>query len=852
MAIKSKGHGIPPQVVGIGASAGGLQALTHFLEHVPADSGLAFVVVQHLDPSRKDMLPELLQRTTSMKVLRAGNNIPIEPDCVYVIPPNKDLSLLHGRLHLLEPIEPRGLHLPIDFFFRSLATDQNDRAVGVILSGMGSDGSLGLQAIKEKDGLALVQSPETAQFDSMPRSAIEAGLADIVAPAGELPERLITLLKQPSQTNLFGDEDALPPAKLGNYLEHIIILLRERTRNDFSAYKRNTLYRRVGRRMQLHKISAPADYVRLLRENPQELDILFKELLIGVTQFFRDPEVWEKLRTTILPDLFKAHPKGKHFRGWVPACSTGEEPYSLAILFQEVRRQLNPANDSALQIFATDLDHDAILQARQGIFPSSIAANVPPELLARYFSKEANCFRVRKDIREMIVFAPQNIIMDPPFTKLDILTCRNLLIYLKPELQNKLLRLFHYALNPKGILVLGSAETIGSQTKLFSPLHPKVHIYVRPANAEPQSPADIPLAVFPLMNIEQEPHERSALPDIATFNIQAAADQFLLQHCSPAAILINPEGDILYINGRTGKYLEPAAGKANWNIHVMVREGMRYELGMAIKKAQAEPTTSVALKGLSVERESPTRDTNVTVQTISQPESLRGLLMVTFETVTKPTQGRRSQDAAQREVTEQLGLAHQEIQSLREEMQTKQEELRATVEELQSTNEELQSTNEELTTAKEELQSLNEELQTINAELQAKLDDLSEVNNDMTNLLESTELATIFLDSEFNVRRFTSHCTDLFKLKPGDVGRPLSDIVNDLQYSDMLEDAKEVLHSLVFKEKQITTQNNRWYRVRIMPYRTQKRGVDGIVMTFMDISESKHLEAELRRRQQCE
>ncbi|MFM2005112.1 MAG: hypothetical protein RLZZ09_767, partial [Pseudomonadota bacterium] len=821
-----------PRVVGIGASAGGLEALEHFLSHVPVASGLAFVVVQHLDPTHKGMLPELLQRVTPMKVRQAVNRMPIEPDAVYVIPPNKDLSLLHGKLHLLDPMAPRGLRLPIDFFLRSLAEDQQERAVGVILSGMGSDGTLGLQAIKEHAGLVLVQAPETAKFDGMPRSAIDVGLADIVAPAEELPARLMAHLQLATRPTFPGDAETKLPIKSRNALEQIIILLRERTGNDFSLYKRNTLYRRIERRMTLHKITTPADYVRFLRENPQELDLLFKELLIGVTRFFRDPDVWQKLRADILPAVLTRYPTGKDLRAWVPACSTGEEAYSLAILFREVLEKLKLAGRFTLQIFATDLDNDAIHQARQGIYPANIAADVPPECLARYFSQEETGLRVRKDIREMVIFAPQNVIMDPPFTKLDLVSCRNLLIYLAPELQARLLLLIHYALNPQGLLLLGNSESIGAQTDLFATLDAKAHVYRRLDMPAPQALADLPARVFPLMTAGREPIATTASAGMPGLNLQAAADQFLLQQCAPPAVLINPEGDILYINGRTGKFLEPAAGKANWNIHAMAREGLRYELGMAIKQAQAQSPNPVSLQRVSIEQGPGHEAANVTVQAISQPDSLRGMLMVTFESVTRAVKSRRSPGAAQRELMEQLEQCREQVQSLREDMQTKQEELSATIEELQSTNEELQSTNEELTTAKEEMQSLNEELQTINAELQSKLDDLSEVNNDMNNLLESTEIATVFLDGALNVRRFTTPCTRLFKLKAGDVGRPLSDIVTDLQYPELHQAAQDVLRTLAFREQEVTTLDGRWFRVRIMPYRTQTNVIDGVVITF--------------------
>ena len=451
-------------IVGIGASAGGLEALEQLLGHVPAGSGMAFVIVQHLDPTHKGAMPELLQRATGMRVAQVKDRTQVRPDCVYIIPPNKDMTILHGVLHLLEPVTPRGLRLPIDFFLRSLAQDRQERSVGVILSGMGSDGTLGLRAIKEKAGVVLVQDPATAKFDSMPRSAIDAGLADIVAAAAELPEKIIAYLKH---TPIAARTEAPREGKTQSALEKIVVLLRDQTGNDFSLYKHNTLYRRIERRMGIHQIDKMPAYVRYLQENSQELNLLFKELLIGVTNFFRDPAAWEQLRTEAMPALLASRPAGQVLRAWVPGCSTGEEAYSLAIVLKEAVEAMRPKVNFKIQVFATDLDRDAIDKARQGVFPANITADVSKERLKRFFSKEEHGYRVRKEIRELVTFAPQNLIMDPPFTKLDILTCRNLLIYLTSEVQKKLMPLFHYSLSSGGILFLGSAESIGDGADLF-------------------------------------------------------------------------------------------------------------------------------------------------------------------------------------------------------------------------------------------------------------------------------------------------------------------------------------------------------------------------------------------------
>ncbi|MGE5491921.1 MAG: chemotaxis protein CheB, partial [Actinomycetota bacterium] len=552
-------------IVGIGASAGGLEALEELLQHMPVDSGLAFVVIQHLDPDHHDIMPELLQRSTTMPVAHAGDGMRLEADHVYIIPPNKYLSLLDGVLYLLEPTEPRGRRLPIDYFFRALADERHERAIGVILSGMGSDGTLGLRAIKEHAGLAVVQEPETAKFDAMPRSVITAGLADIVAPAKELPEKIIAYAHHLSPEG----RPLIPAAESSasrNSLEKIFILLRSHTGHDFSLYKKSTVYRRIDRRMGIHQINRIADYVRYLNENPQELQLLFKELLIGVTNFFRDPEAWATLQERVLPELLANAPAaGKSMRAWVAGCSTGEEAFSLAMAFKETLDLLKPRGRFSLQIFATDLDPDAIEKARQGLYPSNITADVSPERLARFFVEEGNGYRVSKEIREMVVFAPQNVIMDPPFTKLDILCCRNLLIYLGAELQRKLLPLFHYSLIPGGALFLGSAETIGSFTDLFTPLEGKARLFKRIGG--PSLAVDFPSRHHPAPAHPPEEPKEIAAP----VNLQALADRVLLQHFSPAAVLVNTEGDLVYINGRTGKYLEPAAGKANWNIYAMAR-----------------------------------------------------------------------------------------------------------------------------------------------------------------------------------------------------------------------------------------------------------------------------------------
>ena len=843
----TKAQSLP--IVAIGASAGGLEALEQFFKNVPVGCGMAFVVIQHLDPDRIGMLPELLQRVSVMPVQQARNQGKLRPDHVYVIPPNRDLSILDGKLLLLEPEAPRGLRLPIDFFFRALAESQREQAIGVVLSGMGSDGSLGARALKEHGGFCLAQDPADARFDGMPRSVIATGLVDVVDRAAELPARIVAYVGR-VPTGIAMDVSAETVAH-ANGFQKICLLLRTRTGHDFSQYKRSTVYRRVERRMVIHSLDRIGDYVTYLRENPQEVELLFKELLIGVTSFFRDPNIWAALQEQALPRLLAAHARGGALRAWVAGCSTGEEAYSLAIALREAQDELPPGQRCSLQIFATDLDPDAISRARLGYYRANVVADISEARLKRFFVDDGDGFRVTKEIRETVVFATQNLIMDPPFTKLDLLSCRNVLIYLGAELQKRLLPLFHYSLKPGGVLMLGSAESISGHGELFEALDARMRLFRRRENSQQALGLHFPT---PYARTTAETAMTSKTEDPA-FNLKGAADQLLLQQFSPAAVLVNADGDLVYVSGRTGRYLEAPAGKVNWNIHAMAFDGLRQEIAIALPRAlrSGEP---ISCRNIRIEGEAKGtfRHVDLTVQPIREPVGLSGMAMLVFgdavvaATATPATGKKRGTHASEREAALDKALAEalQEAQVIREEMQTAQEELKSANEELQSTNEELQSTNEELTTSREELQSLNEELQTVNAELQSKVDNLSSANNDMKNLLNSTDIATVFLDSALNVRRFTEQSTKLFKLIPGDVGRPLSDIVTDLDYADLSADALTVLRTLAVSEREITTDDDRWYEVRILPYRTLENVIDGVVITFTDISRAKQLEAQLR------
>jgi len=850
------------RVVGIGASAGGLQALEQFLAQVPPSSGLAYLVVQHLDPTQKAMLAQLLQRTTRMPVREATERLRIEADAVYVIPPNKALTLADGTLHLATPEQPRGLRRPIDELFESIASEQRGQAVGVVLSGMGSDGTAGLKAIRAAGGLTLAQAPETAQFDSMPRSALAADCVDIVCAPGEMPRRMLTALARdaagpaPGATAdaaLDAAARALPAAAAATEgggadgLIGILQLLRARGKHDFLLYKHSTLLRRIERRMGIHRLPSLPAYARMLRANPQEMELLCKELLIGVTGFFRDRAVWQCVKDEVLPQLLAPQPDGWRMRAWVAGCSTGEEAYTLAMLFREVAVALPGHAHSTLQVFATDLSRDAIEVARRGVYPASIAGEVSAERLARFFVAQDGGWRIAKSIREAIVFAPHDVIVDPPFTKLDLLSCRNLLIYLTAPLQRRLLPLFHYSLRPGGVLLLGSSETVGRHDELFEPIEPKQRVYRRRENTRPGTAPDFPLrAAWTAAPAPEEPPVPEE-PTPPPSNLQAAADHLLLQEVSPPAVLVNDRGDIVYISGHTGRYLEPAAGKANWNIHVMAREGLRVPLDGALRQAVGRKD-AVELHALPVDGDGQPHAVDISVRALAEPAGLQGLLLVVFrEAAAAPARSRRRRSSAVHgELDAELQRSREEAQALREEMRAQQEELQAANEELQSTNEELQSSNEELTSSKEEMQSMNEELQAVNAELQSKLDDLALAQSDMHNLLNSTDIATLFLDKELNVRRYTEKARKIIALRDSDVGRPLSDLTSQLEYPGLQNDVQEMLRTLVIAEKQVHSRDGRWYAVRIMPYRTQENVIQGAVITFVDITVAKELEARLR------
>ncbi len=851
-------------IVGIGASAGGLEAFEQFFRKTPPDSGMAFVLVSHLDPSHVSILTEILQRTTNMPVVEAQDQMKVAPNSVYAIPPNRDMAIFHGTLQLSVPDQPRGLRMPIDAFLRSLAEDRGEQAIGIILSGTGTDGTLGLRAILGAGGVSLVQEPATAKYDGMPNSAIQSGYATHVLPVEKMPEALLSGIRALNQP-------PVAPTTVTGGLNRILMQLRSATGHDFTQYKKSTIGRRIERRMSMHDIEDKEVYARYIKEHPPEAQALFKELLINVTNFFRDPEAFVALKQEILPQLFADKPEGYIFRVWVAGCATGEEAYSIAILLREWMDEAH--QEFKILLYATDLDDDAIAVARIGAYPTNIAQDVHPERLRRFFVKDDAGFRVKKNIREMVVFAIQNVIKDPPFTKLDLLSCRNLLIYLEPEIQNRLIPAFHYALKPGGVLFLSPSESIANHPDLFTPLNRKWKFYRAVG-----SMASTRAVMAGGLVWTKDPNAKVAdetVKKIKETNFAELTKRALLQSYAPASVVADVKGNLLYVHGDTGKYLRPAPGQATLNVIEMAREGLQLELRAALLLAAAgseatDQSAAFQSREVSVKTNGHFQLVNLNVRPLPAPDSGEKLLLVSFQDMAQPMseklapgkagheylghgkpgygKGAPGANEYQRveEVERELAYTKENLQATIEEQQASNEELKSTNEELQSTNEELQSTNEELETSKEELQSVNEELVTVNAELQAKIEQLAGMQNDMKNLLDNVNVGTIFLDEHLAIRRFTRDAARVYRLVATDVGRPLIDIKSDIKDEDLLAKSQAVLDTLVPWEREVHAVGGAWYLARIQPYRTLDNVIDGVVLTFTDISQRIRAEAEKR------
>ncbi len=870
-------------IVGIGASAGGLVAFEAFFSGMPdlGDPGMAFVLVQHLAPDHKSILTDLIQRYTRMQVFEVEDGMAVQPNCTYIIPPARDMAFLNGTLQLLEPSAPRGQRLPIDFFFRSLAQDQRERAIGIVLSGTGSDGTMGVRAIKGEGGMVMAQCPASTEYDGMPRSAIATGLVDFELSPAEMPAQLILYA-----AHAFGHppKTAAPTSKAENALKKIFILLRSQVGHDFSQYKPSTVQRRIERRMAIHQIETMDGYVKFMQATPAETQALFQGMLIGVTSFFRDPEAFTALEEQVIPKLYTGRTAGATIRVWVPGCSTGEEAYSLAILLQE--RLEEQRQSFKLQVFATDIDKQAVSAARAGIYPVSISTDLTPERLARFFTPEPGgadgnppAYRIHKNIRDMLIFSEQDVIKDPPFSKLDLISCRNLLIYMGGELQKKLIPLFHYALNPGGFLFLGTSETVGDYADLFTGLDRKAKIYQRKDDSQGMQRVVLGRFLPPMTGamegVAVRSTARTATP--AKLSLRELTETVLLQEVVPAGALVTAQGDILYLHNRTGLYLEPTPGEVGVNnILKMAREGLKRDLTAALHRA-AGTREIVHCPGLRVKTNGDFSTVNLTVRPVApslvslaqdKPAAPAGtpLLLVILQDAPESeavisnqlpvigNSGCVEAEAHAVDVDERItGLkqvlrAKEEyLRATNEELETSNEELKSSNEEMQSVNEELQSTNEELETSEEELQSVNEELATVNAELQTKVADLSRTNNDMNNLLAGTGIATVFVDHQLRILRFTPATTRLINLILTDVGRPVGHIVLNLKdYDRLTTDVQAVLDTLIPKEEKVQSADGKWYTMRILPYRTLDNVIEGAVIIFVDITETRQAD-EARR-----
>jgi two-component system, chemotaxis family, CheB/CheR fusion protein len=825
-----------PLIVGVGGSAGSLSPLRELLAALPDDCGLAFVVVSHQAPTGHSMLPEILAKCTVMPVVEISEDTRVEPNHVYVEPRGHNLAIREGMLRL-EPVGLRQVpHLPIDLFFRALARDQGSHAAGIVLSGTGTDGTLGLAAVRAASGLSLVQDPATAEFDGMPVSAIQARAVDFVLSPAEMPERLLTHAKGVVSR---AHADAAPDLA-GNEIQRVLAVMRNIGGHDFSEYKHGTLVRRIARRMQLHGIGGLEEYAHFLEESEAEIDALWHDWLIGVSGFFRDPEAFLALESA-LPELLEGREVGSLLRVWVPGCATGEEAYSLVIVLLEILTKLEI--ELEVRVFATDLNPAAIQVARAGRYPEGIAADVSGPRLARFFTTEDELYRVKKELRDLVVFAVQDALHDPPFTRVDLVSCRNLLIYVEPSAQRRLLRSFHYSLNPRGLLLLGSSENTAGSEEFFSPLDGHFKIFRRNDSTAPQPTFRWPAAHGTNRDAVPGPHPVAGKTDLASRLRRVLADRF-----GPPSVLVDERGQIQQIHGRVGAYLELQPGRVNVNILDMAREGLRAPLASALREA-SEADSGVAERSIAARGEG--LALYLKVERLREPHFAVPLFLVCFAPVERSPRRRARQSepiAARRRarrgvhLEEELRTTRNDLQGSIDELQAANEELASANEEAQSANEELQSTNEELQTAKEEAQSLNEELHTVNAELTHKLDTFERATDDLINLMNNIEVATIFLDEELRVQRFTPQARGIAHLIDADIGRPLADLATLLDYPGLLSDAAGVIETLHASETQAAASDGSWYLVRIRPYRTARNTVEGVVITFVDITDTKQSE----------
>lgn len=836
---------VPPiTVVGIGASAGGLTALQQLFAHVPDDAGVAFVVVVHLNPEHVSHLAELLQPHVRMPVLQVVDAAPLEPNRVYVIPPGANLSAIDSHLRVTRLEQDRRERAPIDHFFRTLAATHDGRSVGIILTGTGSDGALGIKEIKARDGLTVVQAPDEAEYDGMPQSAIATGAVDVVLPLREIPGAVLGYERTRPNITLPREDEGVETGQ-SQLLQKVFAQVRSRTGRDFTRYKPSTILRRIQRRMQLRQVEELPAYVDLLRRDADEIHDLADDLLINVTNFFRDAEAWEHIAAHVVPALFTDRSAQDTIRAWSVGCATGEEVYSMAmLLLEEAGRREAPPH---IQIFASDLHERSIERAREGFYPGDIEVDVSSERLRRFFHREDGGYRVRKEVRELIVFAPHNLLADPPFSRLDLIACRNVLIYLQRDVQQDVLELFHYALRPGGFLLLGASETVDG-SELYHTEN-KRHCIHRKRNVRAPEPR---LPVFPVArpHLPVRPRAQEPPPEPIAYR---TLHQQLIEQYAPPSMVIAPDGRIVHLSRHAGRYLVHPEGELTASVFKLLREELRIELRAALHSTH-ESGRPVRSSPVAVHFDGERRHVTIDVRQGSDAANA-GFALVVFEEVGEselraapeqpapdPAQGGRV-----RQLEAELDVARQRLQAIIEEYETTQEEMKASHEELQSANEELRSTLEELETSKEELQSMNEELQTVNQENRHKVEELAQLSSDLQNLLGSTQIATLFLDRELRILRFTPQVGELFNVRPVDRGRPLSDLTHRLGYPQLREDAEGVLRQLIPLEREVQDERGRWYMTRVAPYRDAQDRIQGVVVTFVEISERVRAEVALRK-----
>ena len=824
-------------IVAIGTSAGGLKEIEIFFKNMPKSKEVAFVIIQHLSPHHKSILAEIVTHYTDMDVSQIKRKTKVRAGKVYIIPPNKLLSLEDGKLILSPFPREKSINLPIDVFFRSMKKHQREKSVAVILSGTGSDGTLGIQDVKEGGGLCIVQDPSTADYDGMPLNAMKTGLIDYVVPVEKMPSLILEYI----QNNYLNDPILKNnDARYEKLIQKIFKIIKAQTGNDFSQYKRNTIIRRIERRLTINKCKTLSNYVDLLESNNSEIITLSKEFLISVTSFFRDKEVFEKLKNEVIPSIVK-NSNQETLRIWVPACATGEEAFSLAILVKDYldKQKLN----IDLQVFASDVDNEAIERARECYYPKNIATDIDDKLLSQYFVKEGDGFKVKKSLRESVIFAEQNLLQDPPYSKIDLISCRNLLIYLDTDIQAKAISIFNYALIENGVLVLGNSESLGNFKEYFNIIDRKLKIYKKATTIDLRG--KVWTLNFNSGYTKQVPEKKLSEP------ISKLAQNYLLDEFTPPSVVIDYNGNMIYVQGKTGNYLENTTGEFSNDIVRNAREGIKIPLSNAIRKAKSG-NKKVRQEKVRVKVNEEYQFINLNVIPLKRENKDTKLLMVIFQPIEAPKShsikeaNENYEQTALIELEKELEEKEQYLQNTIEELETTNEELKSSNEEAQSTNEELQSTNEELETSKEELQSVNEELTTTNNELNHKLDELYTTNNNLQNLLDATNIATIFLDKDLKIFNYTPSISNIIELLKSDIGRSVKQFTYNLNYTDLIKDANNVLKTLVPKETEVKSKDNKYFWMRISPYRTTDDKIEGLVITFTDITEKKKIEEKLR------